>query len=558
MLMESHIPSSRLKGQKTLFLNPESMPVRGDGLENFYWPISRKELETFRDQAQGELMKLLRQKDLAKDIDWQVVRILSYEIITDALMVYQSVALHRRASEIGLMIEAPETFRLHHALNSSQMPPPPRFSDWLWRGMRPPRTLFRWLRPLRDLKPLGHFRRKRLWLMNRSNDLVAIAAHPFMQRHAEIIYSEEAKRVTLCSFWEWFSLEPAEEQAMKCYHPVPDQVLQQVLEVLASAFKSHGEELSSLMRNYFAQWIRKASIPIRFYYERLLMQPERLPLTLWYGSTNHLWTRVLRAAVQVTGGRCIGHDHGRGVSTCPNRGEHGVVLDLCDEYVAYSPFLAKEFAALDQEIQAALPCDQVPKFFGREDLYLPPPAPVAKPNRVESRAEPKVMYLASQWFGESLFLNCLPADPVTVDWQARLLSKLSSWRVRPFYKVHPESSFQVPDNLTLDLGVEKVTGYIEDCYYYADIFIFDFLSSPFRSIAFSDKGMVFVDFGLGQLSQTLMEVLSRRCVIVKGWYDSDNRAQVDWNELKAALEHAPQLTDRSCVRTLFGEGIQDE
>ena len=536
-----------------LWLDPESMPLGKDGIEDFYWPVSRADLESFRDLLQGDLMELVRHKELDTEVDWQVVRILSYEIITDALMVYQSVALHRRAEEAGVKIHASDKFRLHNALIKDQKPAPPRFSDWLWRGIHPPGTLLRWFRPLRDLKPLGAFKRKRLWLMNRSSDLVAIAAQPFTQRHAEVVYNETGKRVVLCSFWEWFSLDKSERKDLKNTQPIPDEIIVELLGLIEKAFERNGEKLSDLLRNYFAQWIGKASIPIHYYYERHLRRTEKLPLTLWYGSTNHLWTRVLRAAVQATGGSCTGHDHGRGVSMCPNPGEHGVVLDLCDTYVAYSPFLANEFSKLDKEILTNLPVKKVPHFLGRRDLFLPPPDSPINEVKGDVLAKTRVMYLASQLFGESQFLNCLPSDIATLDWQARLFSKLKHWKLDALFKEHPESKFDLPEEYIKQMGITKVSGYIEDCYDSADLFIFDFLSSPFRTVAFSDKALVFIDFGIGVLSSTTKEILSKRCSIVKGWYDSDNRAQVNWQELKDAIESAPKLKDKKSVSTLFGK-----
>ncbi len=165
------------------------------------------------------------------------------------------------------------------------------------------------------------------------------------------------------------------------------------------------------------------------------------------------------------------------------------------------------------------------------------------------------MYVASMFFGENMGLNCLPPAPVTADWQCRLFQRLGDWSCDVLLKGHPECRFGTPDAYRALLGVTPIDGYVEDCYGIADIFLFDFLSSFFKTLAFTDKPLVFVDFGYGALSPASRETLQRRVAIVGGWFDEENRAQVDWHELRRALELAEERRgDTTCVETIFGRG----
>lgn len=538
---------------KPLYLNPAQMQLTEYGIDDFFWPISRDEMESVRDELQINLTMLLREKSADNTVEWQVFRILMFEVIQEMLMTFQAVAIKNRARKAGRSIHATEEFRLYNALVRGDKPTPPRFSDWLWRGLKSPNCFVRLLRFARDLIPFGPFLRKRLILISRNKDTVAISTSPFMRVHAEILKNETGRKVVLVSFWEWFSINMIDSKVMYKTPALSDEVIANVISIAKTSFAKQGENFPELMINYFHDWIRKASIPVRFYYERMINQPDKLPKKLWYGSTNHLWTRMLRCAVQNSGGYCVGHDHGRGISTCPNRGEHGVVLDLCDEYVTYSPFLSRQFELLGDEIIKALPNERAPKFTGREHLCLPGPDLNDDLGRIKNKTNTSVMYLAPQYFGEKVFLNCLPSDVVTVDWQIRLVSALNSWGLNVLYKQHPENNFEIPSSLLSISGMEIVSGYIEECYNIADIFIFDFISSPFRTVAFSNKPMIFVDFGLGEISEDTYSVLSKRCAIISGWYDDDNRAQVNWSEMKEAVEASKKLSDDlTCVKTLFG------
>ncbi len=550
---------------KFLSLDPSQMLITRNGISDFYWPVSRLEMESFRDCLQFNMIELISNDIASEEINFDVLRILIYEIIQDMLMVFQVVAVQNRSQQHGRIVRFPDSFRLHSALVSKHDPSPPRFSNWLWQGLKSPNRIVRGLRVLRDLLPFGPYRRKRLFLVNNEKEIVSISTQPFMQCHANQIYNETGKKITLCSFWEWFSVNDRDKRDMSKTPAINGELLDKVLTISKEAFLKHSVVMPEIFEKYFRDWIKKSSIPVRYYYERMLKTPGKLPKKLWYGSTNHLWTRMLRAVVNKQGGHCIAHDHGRGIATCPNRGEHGVVLDLCDEYVSYSVFLSEQFMLLDKDIKKVTVNESLPIFTGRDELFLPPPKAVNNNTYVEDNVLPvesvgkiRVMYLAPQWFGEKIFLNCLPSDVVTIDWQARFLNTLASWDVDVLLKVHPECRFSMPEAISSIEGIEMVNGYIEDCFNDADVFVFDFISSPFRTIVFSGKPMVFIDFGLGSLSDDMRTVLSKRCVIVSGWYDNDNRAQINWQEMKSAFDIAPSIaSDRICAKTLFGEAVSN-
>ena len=512
-----------------LALDPSEMPLGPEGIADYVWPVPRSELEAVRDRLLASVTGVVRRHLNRSDADWQVLRILLYEIVLDALQVYQAVALRRRTLAAGYSLRFAGGFRLHRALDAGTRPDGPAFVASLKRGLTRPGAWVLRFKPLRNRLIRDSFRRRRIERIRDEEDIVAIAANPFMQRHAELVRHEQGRAVALCSFWEWMSANDADRQAMAATAPAPRSAVEDLVNACSGVFDSAGEPLAPLVGDYFVDWITDASRVVGYYYERLLRRPECLPRTLWYGSTNNVWTRTLRAAVRETGGRNLGHDHGRGISLCPNRGEHGAVLDLCDEYVAYSPFLAQEFAALRDDFVPLLPESCVPRFTGRVDLYLPPPSPPRRstpPRSFIRRHERSVMYAATMFSGENLGFNCLPPAPVTADWQCRLFGRLGDWGYDILFKGHPECRFGAPDAYRVLLGATPIDGYVEDCYGIADIFLFDFLSSHFKTLAFTDKPLVFVDFGFGALSSASRQTLQRRVAIVGGWFDEENRAQV--------------------------------
>ncbi len=57
----------------------------------------------------------------------------------------------------------------------------------------------------------------------------------------------------------------------------------------------------------------------------------------------------------------------------------------------------------------------------------------------------------------------------------------------------------------------------------------------------SKMPIVYIDFELGELDPSAREMFERRNCVVRGWFSEDNRAQVDWEEFRNAIDEASNL-----------------
>ena len=87
----------------------------------------------------------------------------------------------------------------------------------------------------------------------------------------------------------------------------------------------------------------------------------------------------------------------------------------------------------------------------------------------------------------------------------------------------------------------------------ADAFLFvSPQSTTFVAMLASGKPMVFVDPGLFEWVPEAYEMLRRRCRIVRGWFDDANRLQVDWDELRGAIQESGDLMDTTFFDSYYG------
>ncbi len=559
-LADSIVPSGRtsptLRTSAPLSAEDAGAKIGPQGVDGFYWPVSIADKEAVRDHFQTAMLEALRKELPGGESHWQALRIFLYEILNEVLTVYQAQAAVNRAVAAGRPFRVPQSFRLHYAVSSGGRLPAPREAGRLRDGLPRPR---RWLMPARALRNLfiqDAFLRRRLHRISPDHDVVTVDTAPFMQQHARLVARETGRRVIYCSLWEWFWLGAAERRELHARAPLDGACVGQIVELISNAFAAGGERLTPQIADHFRAWIGETGASVQFHFERLLARPERLPKVLWYGSQNNIWMRLLRAAVKASGGRLIGHDHGCGLGLCPNRGDFGAIFDLCDEYVAYAPFLAGLHNDRLTDIMKALPTGDIPTFTGRVDLTLPLPPPRTDRGQARTAQEARqtITYLARPYLRErNSGLNSLAADLPNLDWQARLFAHLHGWGYDVTCKLHPEKPYVLPDYFTRELGVKPMNGYVEDQLSMAAVFMFDFLSSAFKSLVLTDKPIVFIDFGQGKMAPVAREVLEQRCAIVTARYDENNRACVDWDDLQRSIKTAHErCRNRSCAETIYG------
>lgn len=138
------------------------------------------------------------------------------------------------------------------------------------------------------------------------------------------------------------------------------------------------------------------------------------------------------------------------------------------------------------------------------------------------------------------------------DWQARLLSQLNQMGLEVTLKPHPGSSVELPAAFSSDFGATVRHERFESIMEKYDILLFDYPTQTcFGSALRSSKAMVLIDFGIATYGPDLRALLEKRCAVVPGHFDDQNRAQTNENDLRDAIYRAPALQDRSFANAVI-------
>jgi hypothetical protein len=521
--------------------------------DGFFWPLSQSDFKTVRDSFEAHMLALLKPGLDSGDSSSQAIRVLMYEIVRDVLMCWQAVALLRRTNASSAHLKIPtDQYGILSALEADEpLPTDTAVVQLLTRGIPAPKS---WMMPLRSLR--NYFLRRPIRWKSvgklSEGDIVLLSGADFVTRHA-VVEARSSKSFFLCSFWEWFSLSDRDRRTVKSMPVLSSGLLDNIVKGVSESFASVGETVPESVEVRIRTWILQTERLVRYYMDRIRSEPTRIPKTLWYGSVNNPWARMLRTAVEEHGGWNVGHDHGVGLGLRPNEGEDGPCFDLCDEFISYCPAFSEALNAGKERIKRKTTTGKVPMFRS---------APLGC--RVEHRSLSKnitaskpAFYLSHIYLGERVAgMNCLPADPVWVDWQYRLFKALREEGINMVFKAHPENLMLPSSRFMDETGAKVLKTPIQDCIDEASMFFVDFLSSPFAFLLNTDRPIIIFNHDFGVMSSRVRSIVERRCAIIDGTVGIDNRMIINWQEIKPAIELAEhRRKDRTCGNELYGYSL---
>ena len=528
------------------------IPFGSNGVSNFFWPIAPREVAAVRGATMNGLRRLMSLPINLDGLHPDLTSALLPALISETLDLFEEQALSVRSSRSGLAASSKGTLIPPRAGQSISDSP-------LIRQMRigPQASMSAWMKTRRMLA-----NRRTSWQLNdrsvsaflpfnRTRDIVTIQANlPLIRAHA-LTTSSFVRMVGNAS---WFS--PVGHKHMGSSPRASGDWADQVISAMAQGLEAAGESLNSDQIHYLQRFLPTLSSLASWHLNKLSEKPG-LPMEFWTGSGVGIWSRMLRHAVRRTGARVIGHDHGPGGNHFASDYPY-LELAACDAHVTFTASAAQALREANAQYRPV-------GISGPEIIALPVENSTSRlPTYGQAISSPnsrrpqklRIMYTSSFYKGR---LSGRPRswipDIASLDWEARLFSKLNGWGFEVIHKPHPGSS-NLPIGLAERFGGITLTSPFEDVMEKADAFIVLSLSSSIiPALLSSGKPVVYVETDLRTLTPTAQSLLARRCAIVQGSFDYENRLQVDWDQFHKAIEDANHLIDSSFSEFYWGARI---
>jgi len=526
----------------SISLDLKDQIISEHGIEDFYWPISYSELQTFGHNLQHKLAAILQNhKNVEIALPYKVA-MKNYASLCCSL--YQGDLLRIRAKQDHIELCAPEDWLVWPY---TQIEKPPHEAALILASLKNNEYKKNFIKKL-----YGRARRIRLLykkftlsfsglsfdglklspsIENFKKDIISTTRTDLITEHAKVVDEE----VYLCSSRRWFS--PVTEKEYHSERTGRDVHLEEaILEAVHSLYESHNVEFKAYAKNYLAQVLTDLAAVIRVHLKRLEKRTD-LPSKLWTGTGGNIWDLMLRYTVLRKNGTVVAHDHGGGKDHVKESMIGWVELLGCTCFMTYGERQAEEFRSVAHEWPVM--DKSLPKIdFVRKDENV---QNFAGHSRSLETGFPikNILVLSALYPNDSGRVQPLFPNLPYVDWQARLVTHLMSWQYNVYFKPHPESRSDPPDAFSTKLGAKIIHGLYEEMNVKPDLVIFDSTrTSLFRQVLSTNIPVVIINFKTANWYPWAKKLIESRCIIIDADFDKDNRMQVDWCELKTGLQQA--------------------
>lgn len=514
-------------------LDPREIAISPSGLDPYFWPVRQQEVITASVAIVEALKSVLSGPLCRGDEDARYAYAVSAPLFMELLSLFGARLLATRWLADGAAPRLPEDAALWQSAFHGEPYPEPRALRILREGIPRPAVWQRLGRPLADFKRAEFFRRRPIEFVG-SSDTVIVTVCPLSRKHAALT----GIRPVYTPLYEWFYPATPGELARDPLKPISAALRDSLVDALEDVFARAGAGRAKVPQGALPNLIDEATAWARFYLRRIERMPNRIPKKLWKGSSGVVWSRLLADAVQANGGQVTGHDHAYGANYSEDTLIPFTELQANDIFITYTAAHAALYERVGQSLQIGPSMPQIVAMRHRESNGA---------FHTVSKSEPRSLLYVPSYVSNGR-LGAMPHFPpvMAIDWQARLYTMLKAMGFEVTQKPHPESAVAPLPVFARDFGVQTCNRCFEDVMAEYDVVLFDFAPQTcFGSALRSDRSMVLIDFGVTRYNPDLRAMLERRCAIVPGTFDTDNRAQVDPGALREAIKKAGALRDQA-------------
>jgi hypothetical protein len=523
---------------RVLQLDPKRLALTEQGVEGYFLPVARSDVLAIRDRLVSDAIASARNAVSNHPELAPLASSAFLSFIAEFLSVAEASLLFARTWTAGGAVSLPPGTDYWQPIAAGGVPDIHRLDETLGSRLVRPK---RWKAPLRRLRNLfidDGIARTPLSQIDLAQDIVATSVGGLINKAAR----QTSKKVAYLPLTTWF--DPAARPSPLSVEST--RLIEAWIEDCRSAMATIGASLPDNLLGYLKAWLSRFLGIAQAHWLQLMDRPD-LPRQLWTGAASRPLTRLMSHAVRSEGGEVTGYDHGSGHGHL--RSELKTLVDFwtCDTFVTFTEESRRalvETARRDLILDGSLPNIVTLRAQGPK----PPPGEKAPLHSQPCPHSRHIMYVSGVYRLDRPVSMTRPFSLTLLDWQARLFARLRQFGYELTLKAHPDSLFSPPDFFRKQAQIELLR--FEQVAERADLFLFDNpLSTTFGHALKLSKPVVLIDFGLAEFTERGRELLSRRCAIVPGRTDANNRWVVDWDALNAAIREAPERCDFEFVGT---------
>ncbi len=514
---------------KHIDLDAESRVITKDGIQDFFYPVSRKTHLDFSIDMMKSYTGVVSKYN--EDVDIDLYKILAKYYISEVVAVFQGLLLKEALLNKSYDYNIPKEWQIWPSLFENKAPRMPKYINSFIKGAPKPKytkkifninfikLLLKIAVPKGSGVNIDGLKIKPITSKVLNNDIIATQRTALIIEHAK----EVDKDVVFCSSTKWFnSINDKDIISNYKLSQIDLDILKATREILVK----YNLELPDHIEQYFIEIIKASIVPFKAHLD-ILAKASNLPKNLWIGTSGNIWDCLLKIAVKRNEGYVCGHDHGTGQShlITPLMG----IIELwgSDEFYTFTDELANaapHWSLMDGNMISVIK-GKNKKTISHKSNYN---------NEIKS-----IFLLSTIYDKDRGRMHPLTPDITQIDWQARFVNFLKNKNYDITIKSHPESSFPVPKIFETELDAKINSDRFENVYKTADMFIFDYIcTSTFKDAIKTNIPIIIIDFNDVTWTDKAYSLIIKRCSFIKGYYDENNRAQIEWDKFTVSVNKA--------------------
>ncbi len=313
----------------------QNFKLSRNGVENYFWPISRKEVMSLYHEMISKSSQYFRTslEDPSNKFVEHLKIINLYFVLKVADLYQKKILISEiaKARKNNLRVDI-----FDDDLNRNSNKYLDHVKDRHWPILRKNKILRGLRNQIATLYRNDGFKRADLRNFNNSNDIVLTGVNPLASEYS----AANNLSVSLVKVVDYFQganpndIKIALNRENSEYFEA--KIFNKYLEIFTHIFVKRGIEFSDEDFSELQIWHREFSLSISYYQKLLANQTYNLPMQLWSSSAGILWNKLLAIEVRKQGGHVTGFDHAEGSSLSTDTVFPFIELQEVDTFVTHS------------------------------------------------------------------------------------------------------------------------------------------------------------------------------------------------------------------------------
>ena len=319
----------------------QNFKLSRNGVENYFWPISREEVKKLFQELICESSLYFRTSTADPDNKFiEHLKIINLYFVLKVADLYQKKILNSEITNARKNNINIDIFESDINRNKN------RYLDIVksrnWQKINKNRILLNLRNQIVSLYRNDGFKRVELSKVN-NNDIVLTGVNPLASEFSKI-KNLSVSLVKITDYFQGANPEDIEiflDRENSEYFEA--EKFNRYIEIFTHSLKKRGIELSDEDLSELNVWHKEFSLCISYYQKLLANQTYNLPKKLWTSSAGILWNKLLAIEVRKQGGKVTGFDHANGSTLSIETVFPFIELQEVDIFVTHSKTFVSYF-----------------------------------------------------------------------------------------------------------------------------------------------------------------------------------------------------------------------